>query len=255
MVSRRRGFAIAMVMMVFTVAAMLMAAALYRANARTQTVSRQIQQYQAHHDAEGLRTVTLRWLRTTEAQREIRRMADTGEPVFSVQLATGATVTLRVYNGQGTLLADPMSAREGPQRERLIEALEYLAPESRTLLRSIGPVKVGILAAPDEVLEAIALGDEQMFALLAGIRSNPPDGDNDIALMLSEMGIDSAVDRAPIIQMVTLATSLWEIEAEVERDGFAPERYQVTAELQGNLPYVHRVRRIDLPEDREGMAR
>ena len=250
----RRGFAIAVVMMIFTVVSLLVAAMLYRSNARTALASRQLANYQAHHDTQGLRTVTLRWLRTPEAQRDIRSVANTGMPVFSVSLATGATVTLRVYDGQGTLLADPMSARRGPQRDRLIEALGYLPPDSDHLLRTIGPVKVGILSAPDEVLRAIALGDQGLFNLLTAIREDPPESDTDIARILNMFGLESLDQRAPILELLTLNTSLWAVEAEVQRDGFPTERYEVMAELQGNLPTVHRVQRIELPEDRERTA-
>lgn len=250
----RRGFAIAMVMMAFTVAALLLGASLYRMNARTQLVARQISGYQTHHDAQGMRTIVMRWLRTPDAQRNIRFVADTGEPVFSASLATGAIVTLRVYNGQGALLADPMAARAGHQRDRLIEALGYLPPGSDHLLRTLGPVKVGILGAPDEVLQAIALGDPELTQLLIAIRSDPPDGDTDIAMMLSTMGMQDVESRAPIIEMITLATTLWIIEAEVQRGDFPVERYEVMAELAGNLPTVHSVRRIDDGEDRERAA-
>ena len=156
----RRGFAIAMVVLLMVVVGLGISVALTRFSAQTKSVSRQVQSYQNHHLGRGLQEAIGAWLR----QQNGRDLSDVLEPetghAMDIILADGSTVSAYLLDAQGAALSN-LSGKTDRQIEEggaILRNLTLNSTQAEYLefTRPFGPMNISINSAPQRVLESAA---------------------------------------------------------------------------------------------------
>lgn len=156
----RRGFAIAMVVLLMVVVGLGISVALTRFSAQTKSVSRQVQSYQNHHLGRGLQEAIGAWLR----QQNGRDLSDVLEPetghAMDIILADGSEVSAYLLDAQGAALSN-LSGKTDRQIEEggaILRNLTLNSTQAEYLefTRPFGPMNISINSAPQRVLESAA---------------------------------------------------------------------------------------------------
>ena len=156
--SHRRGFAIAMVIVLMTVVGLGIGLAMTRFSVQSKTVARQVSGYQAHHLGRGLQEATGAWLR----QQNGRNLLEVLEPetghAMDILLDDGSTVSVYLLDAQGSALSN-LSGRTDRQIEdggALLRNLSLNTTDAQylQLTRPFGPTTVSVHSASPLVLDA-----------------------------------------------------------------------------------------------------
>lgn len=158
-----------------------------RQGASTASVRRQIDAYNNHHIAFGMREMISKWLR--QFRGTLRDNLDQDGFAFALNLPGGNSVRVYMEDGQGLALSDT-SNFTGRRKEILDFVSAYVQlnaqpEEVENLLRPAGPGVISLNTAPRAVLEALAAACVQ------------PDQVQHVADTLASIGRAGAAEAAP----------------------------------------------------------
>jgi hypothetical protein len=251
--ARRRGFLLVTVLMLLVIAMIIAGWSIQRAGMRAGIVQQQVDGYQRHHEERSIGAIVKRW--STQRQNDaLIDAARSGEPVYEASLPTGERVTLRVTSGQGRLLRVPDAAENRIQREVIEEALAMLGDDADNpeLTRSVGPPRITLSSAPEEVIMAIAEGDAAVASVVLDARREENLDGSQLMARLSTAGLDPVrVQR--VASMVVAEPSLWLIDAEV-RIGPTMRRYELYVDKSGQLATILSDRLVEVVDPRRGLG-
>lgn len=224
--SRRRGFALPLVVLLAFVASLALVVLLERRAVSQRIAARQIAQYSGHHRAAGIKEMINRWLSTT--RNRVGESISAGGHAFSMELPSGEVIEVSFSDGQGAAMIDD-SAVSGDRRD-LIRAmrdhLESLPPIlTDGVTRSVGPAEISLQVAPAIVIEALVVATVEpqrvpraVEAILtrrsAGLlhRDRLPEA-------LTDAGLNED-ERDELLSMLVEAPTLWRVQADVvDRSG------------------------------------
>jgi hypothetical protein len=230
-----RAFALPLVIVLSLVAGVMTAVILNRQSVESLTSQRELDGYRARHLERGIREVVGQWTDTLVGQNIQNMLEDDGH-ALDIQMADGTSVSIYLFDGQGSLLTDPMGLSENDRTE-LGGILDQLAqitndkPDPMSL-RPVGPIPVSLKSAPPEVLQAIAqhVGARrpQQFAdLISRARAASTTGDisdGDLQTVLNQMELEPTA-RQLLNSLVTLKPTLLAIVIDVyEPNASEPSR-------------------------------
>lgn len=131
-----------------------------RQSGQTRMIERQVQAYRDRHFERGVREVIGQWSDTLGGSAWRARVdAQTGHAI-DISLVDGTLLVVSLFDGQGSILVDPVGkSTEDIERARAVaeslgEATNWNPDPA--WLRPVGPVVISALAAPQEVLVAVA---------------------------------------------------------------------------------------------------
>ncbi len=155
----RRGFAMPIVILLALVVGIMTAVMLDRQSAQSLTVQRELHGYRDHHFSRGVREVVGQWTDTLSGQ-PIQNLVQPDGHILDIQAADGGLLSIYMFDGQGAALADPTGLTDQDRTDALgvLQALSDGTggnPDPASL-RSVGPLKISVASAPQEVLEAMA---------------------------------------------------------------------------------------------------
>src|SRR5262249_47442993 len=123
-------------------------------------VERQLNLYRDHHTAAGVREVLSAWITPLRGQSIAEKLdPDTGKGL-DLELPDGGVISVYFGGGQGAALADfsTVSAADAEDGQAVLDELVAIRkgalPED--LVRRVGPVKISLVTAPEEVVLAVA---------------------------------------------------------------------------------------------------
>jgi hypothetical protein len=250
-IDRRRGFTMLLVIGLMAMAATVIAFNLRRITFRAGVVQRQVEQYELHHEIQGVRDIVLLWLSNPAVRSDLTEHAGSEDPAHTVTMADGLSVRVYVRDGQGTLLANLTNATDLSQRELMITALSRLPENRPDLIRRSGPMEMSFYAMPHEVIEAIS-SDPQVAEALKILQTDPEITRANISARVSDLG-GSMEAFQRIRQAITFTPELWGLDV-VAFDPGADEAedqyrlYTVLAQVRGPLPVIFEWRPVDRDE-------
>lgn len=239
----RRAFLILSVLALLVLISATASWTIARATDSALAAQRRLDGYLWHHEAESLKSVAERWLTRPSTAARIMEIAGLDESAYQAELPGGVQVSLRVRDGQGTILALPDRAEDEEQRGVILESLSVMPAERDDLIRRVGPARVSFNAASDGVLFAASGGEPDVFLALVELRESGIVGDGGAFIRgvgTTSIGMDGA---RRLLKLFTFRPELWMVEASV-RDARGERLYEVMAEAEGNLVRVHRARRV-----------
>jgi len=156
----RRGFAIAMVVLLMVVVGLTVGVAMTRLSAQSKTIARQVGKYQDHHLGRGLQEAIGAWLRQQNGRDLLDVLGVEDGHAMDIMLADGSQVSVYLRDAQGAALSN-LTGQPDRQIEEgglLLRNLSLSTTESEflRLTRPFGPMPISINSAPDRVLEAAA---------------------------------------------------------------------------------------------------
>ncbi|HYE63634.1 MAG TPA: hypothetical protein VD997_16705 [Phycisphaerales bacterium] len=153
----RRGFAMAIVLMLLAVSGVVIAFMLDRQANQTRTVQREIESYTFHHISRGIQEAVEAWIRSNGNNPLGPALSDDGH-AFDLVVERGQTVEVYFLDAQGAVLAE-FAGLTGDSLDMAIDILQQLrrAENRRTAeyIRREGPVAISINVAPEPVLRAV----------------------------------------------------------------------------------------------------
>ncbi|MFI4853545.1 MAG: hypothetical protein ACIAQF_01040 [Phycisphaerales bacterium JB065] len=246
-----RGFTMLLVIGVMAIATTVIAFNLKRLNYRAGVVQRQIEQYELHHEIQGVRDIVTLWLSNPAVRNDLTEYSGSEEPAHTVTMADGLTVRIFVRDGQGTLLANLANTEDVAQQEMMIQALSKLPADRPDLIRRSGPMTMSFYAMPAEVIEAIAPSPEIASAMI-NLQSDPEVTRANLSTKVLELGGEMA-EFQRIRPLITFSSEVWGLDV-VAFDPAAPEAedqyrlYTVLAQVSGPLPVIYEWRPIEYEE-------
>jgi len=250
-IAHRRGFTMLLVIGLLAMAATVIAFNLKRISFRAGVVQRQIEQYELHHEIQGVRDIVHLWLSNPAVRSQLTERAGSDIPAHTVTMADGLSVRVYVRDGQGTLLANLTNAPDLAQRELMITALSKLPDDRPDLIRRSGPMEMSFYAMSHEVIEAIS-PDPQIADALKILQTDPDITRANISAKVSELG-GSMEAFQRIRQTIIFSPELWGLDV-VAFDPKAIEAedqyrlYTVLAQVRGPLPVIYEWRPVDRDE-------
>jgi len=248
-----RGFTMLLVIGVMAIATTVIAFNFRRLAFRAGSVQRQIEQYQLHHEIQGVRDIVTLWLSNPAVRTELTKHAGSEEPAHMVTMANGVSVRVFVRDGQGTLLANLANTTDLTQREQMITALSKLPDDRPELIRRSGPMEMSFYAMPHEVIEAIA-PDENLAVVLKALQADPEVTRANLSAKINEFGGSMSAFQQ-IRPIITFTPEVWALDV-VAFDPNAPEAedlyrlYTVLAQVKGPLPVIYEWRPVSGDEFR-----
>lgn len=155
--ARPRAFALPLVILLALVGTIVATLILEFQGNQTRAEERSIDAYRAHHEQQGIAELLELWMGIGRPQD-----IPPGEALaFEIRGPAGEIYHVEIRDGQGTLLARPGPASNpdaAPVADAYARAAESLRdrPDAGDLVRTHGPLKVNVNAAPREVLVALA---------------------------------------------------------------------------------------------------
>lgn len=212
----RRGFAMPVVVLLSLIVGVMAAVLLERQSTQRLVVERQLRGYRDHHFQRGLREVVGAWTDQLIGQPLEKLIAEDGH-ALDLELPGGGLAAVYLFDGQGTVLTDPMGLTTEEQQDALgiIEALAQISGEQAdpAWFRPVGPLKICVATAPPEVLEAMAAyagaKSPRRFAqtlVETRQRQDLTEADLQTAQNLAEIG---AADRQVMTRIATVRPELW----------------------------------------------
>jgi hypothetical protein len=234
-----------LVVMLALVVGIVAAVVLQRQAAQGYLVERQLRSYKTSHFERGLREVVGAWTDTLVGQPLNQLIGPDGH-TLDIDLDDGSWASIYLFDGQGTLLGSPAGLTEQQRTDMagILDALERIADGAVDLawFRPVGPVRVSMMSAPAEVLEAIAsyAGSRTPRRLVTAILEARLRGD------LTQADLETAYNtaaltpeqRTVINRLVALQPELWAMVVEVFEPGRPGQPSRMTARYLGrfNLP-------------------
>ncbi len=249
----RRGFTMLLVIGLMAMAATVIAFNLRRLTFRAGAVQRQLEQYNLHHEIQGVRDIVMLWLSNPAVRTELTEHAGSDEPAHTVTMADGLSVRVYVRDGQGTLLANLANTKDIAQQELMINALSRLPEDRPDLVRRSGPLTMSFFAMPPEVIEAF-VPDSDLAQVLKILQTDPEVTRANINTKINELG-GSIEQFNQIRNYLTFTPEVWGLDI-VAFDPNAAEAedlyrlYTVLAQVQGPLPVIYEWRPVSQDEFR-----
>lgn len=224
---KRRGFAMPIVIVLALVTGVLAAIVLERQAMQRRIVARQVNAYQDTHFERGVREVVSQWTDTLLGQ-SIRDLLEEDGHALDIDRPDGSVVSIYLFDGQGTLLSEPIgrSEQESLDAQGALDELvklvgaRRLRREGGMFLRPVGPAAVSVMTAPVEVLEAVAsyaLGGKsgRRFAeSIDGKRRSGQVTEADLNTAFSA-GDLSAQQRETALRLLVLEPEVWSTVVDV----------------------------------------
>lgn len=217
---RFRAFALPLVLLISLVVSTLIAVILWRQSAQSLLVQKEIERYNGHHVAAGLKEVIGSWVGSVGSRPISDAIADDGLALTLIP-ESGVSVDIYFFEGQGTVLSD----LGGLPDDSFRKARAMLASISREqpnhlaeLTRKFGPVAVSVNSAPEIVLRAAIFGaiGEDGKSLASSIISARGDGKL-TAEQLTDLLQKSALNeeqRTQVSQVLTAQPVVWNVVAQ-----------------------------------------
>lgn len=234
----RRGFAMAVVLLLVMTISISIAAMMHRYGAQQRTVQRQIAEYHMHHDMFGVQAITLQRLSRMTAS-EVRQVADSGEVAFGFALPGGKQVAVYIEDGQSAALVSAEGVDDDTTRLFYQGMLNRLPDDRPDLLRVAGPPEISLNSAPEELIYAL-FGPDLERAAEDVIRQREREGTIDRNAVREALVDDGASVQAQQAFNTLLITnpSLWRLRIETT-DGFEPRQFEMLVELTNTRPMMH----------------
>jgi hypothetical protein len=154
---RRRGFALAVVLMLLAVAGVVLAFVMDRQVNQALTVKREMDSYVFHHVSRGIQEAVEAWIRSN-GNNPVRTALDEEGRAFDLIVDGGQVVHITFRDAQDTVLAD-FAGLTGESLDTAIDCLVELrrneGAHAADFVRREGPVAISVNSAPEEVLRAI----------------------------------------------------------------------------------------------------
>jgi len=245
----RRGFLMLAVMTLLVIAIATIAWTLQRTTFTSRAVDIRIQSYRDHHEIQGLKAIAARWFGMKETRQFISEMNKIGveAPEYRAELPNDTVITMRLSDGQGTILARIDEVNSIQTQEMLLEAIRHIPGERGDLLRRHGPPHTSFAGAPPEVILAFAGGDRQLAEVLTSMQQDLPLDNGDFVRKLMAAGYTEQQGR-DLTLVLTLTPVLARIDAEVE-DNLGTRRYVLLVGEQDGLPRIYECRRLEGREE------
>tara|TARA_R110002073_G_scaffold118918_1_gene258234 strand:+ start:71033 stop:71917 length:885 start_codon:yes stop_codon:yes gene_type:complete len=220
----RRGFAMAMVILLMIVVGLTIGVSMTRFSAQTKSVARQMEKYQEHHLGRGLQEAIGAWLK----QQNGRNLLEVLEPetghAMDIILADGSEVSVYLRDAQGTALSN-LTGRTDRQiqeggallRNLIVNTTER---EYLELTRPFGPSTISVMSAPDRVLDAaarVAAGQfaDQFISEINKIRSESAVVTRTQLTRASQAAGLTAEQRGAVLRLFSADIELWAVIIEV----------------------------------------
>jgi len=246
--SGRRGFVFVLVLMLMAVSTIVIAGALRRAAVLDLIVERQLESYRLHHEMLGVRDWVHQWFKRPETTAEkLAEMARSGEVADRLVLEGENLVFLiSVIDGQGTVLRDLSLVKDAAARDFLAQTLSRLPADRPDLTRRAGPPTISLTSASDEVLEAMAGDNNDLFNGLADARDKSAKNTTELMQALDRAGVDNQTAQE-IAPRIAFQTTLWRLNVEAVH-AETIRRYTLLSEKAGNISLVHEWRSVSNSE-------
>ncbi len=220
---RRRGFAMAIVLMLLMVSGVILAFMFDRQGTQSLAVKREMDSYVFHHVSRGIQEAVEAWIRSNGNNPIATALTEDGL-AFSLIVDGGQVVDVYFKDGQGTALAD-FAGLTGEPLDNAVDIIHNLRTRhgrnAARFIRREGPVAISVNEAPDEVLEAVIGSVLDRLATNSLIREIKEAREQDI---MSRDALDQAIRRAEVP-----AASLSKIQALLAPE---PVLWQVVAEAR-----------------------
>jgi hypothetical protein len=257
----RRAFALPLVLTFVIIGTLILAMVLERFSGQRATIQRQLDTYQDHHVARGLREAVDAWLgaAATETPANSSPIASGSTPptpktiedylgqdnhAFDLTLAGSSTrpVSIYLFEAQGKLLADFTGL--SPTELQLAAGAVAMLPDvvtgrdPKAFLRKEGPLQVSVRSAPQEVLEAIGrsvLGQNKGSDLAQEILRARQLGVIDTTKLnevYQKVGV-APEDMTRLQSLLSASPWLWLVVAEMEGSDGDLVRYQGLTTVRG----------------------
>lgn len=238
----RPGFVFLTVMLMLAIAAIILGVALQRSNMHATITQRQIDGYIEHHELLGIRDYAKNWLDRQNDPGKLAAYAESGDVAHRFALDEGTVLRIYVTDGQGTVLRGLAAVPNRETRRWLAGVLARIPQDRSDLTRRSGPPQVSIRSAPDEVLLAIAGGNQELFAALVSARSKEVKNPVELLQALDRAGVDANVAQT-LGRHLVVEPSLWRLNVEaVHPEGI--RRYTLLAEKRQNVTQMHEWRAV-----------
>ena len=246
--SGRSGFVFVLVLMLMAVSTIVIAGALRRAAVLDLIVERQLESYRLHHEMLGVRDWVHQWFKRPETTAEkLAEMARSGEVADRLVLEGENLVFLiSVIDGQGTVLRDLSLVKDAAARDFLAQTLSRLPADRPELTRRAGPPTISLASASDEVLEAMAGDNNDLFNGLADARDKNAKNTTELMQALDRAGVDNQTAQE-IAPRIAFQTTLWRLNVEAVH-AETIRRYTLLSEKAGNISLVHEWRSVSNSE-------
>ncbi len=238
----RPGFVFLTVLLMLAVAAIILGVAMQRSNMHAAITQRQIDGYIEHHELLGIRDYAKNWLDRQSDAGKLASYAESGEVAHRFALDEGTVLRIYVTDGQGTVLRG-LSTVPNLETRRWLAGVLARIPQDRTdLTRRSGPAQVSIRSAPDEVLLAIAGGNQELFSALVSARGKEVKNPVELLQVLDRAGVDANVGQT-LSRHLVVEPTLWRLNVEaVHQEGI--RRYTLLAEKRQNVTQMHEWRAV-----------
>ncbi len=246
-----RGFLLLTVMVLLFVVTLMVGWGIRRATMQSRIAEFRIEDYRLHHERLGLIAIAERWMRQEDPE-SLEAHAVSPERAYWATLPNDAELQIGVADGQG-LLSGRTEASTGEIHEAMVDALTRIPPGRNDLIRDVGPPSVSLRAAPDEVLLALAAGDERVAEMLEDLRRDLPKDDNALRIELNRGDLDVALANR-LSTLLTVEPTLWRLDAEVT-DEHGTRRYQILIEFRGNRVLTHSCRMLPPTDENDRRRR
>lgn len=223
---KRRAFALPMVVILSMVATIAIAVMLERQGQQTLSTIRHMRWTQDRHLERGVREVAGAWL--TGASRRLNDISKNGGHALDLTMADGRTIRLDIEDAQGSILStfEGVAENELPFAEGAYDAALLRAPDAETLdrwTRSVGPVAISAVSAPEEVIAAAAatmIGDGQASAMardivLARDEAAQGMGGSQWLRQILAQYVTEMEDRRTMQRLLVAEPNLWRIRISV----------------------------------------
>lgn len=217
----RRGFALAIVLMLIIVSSVVIAYVLDRQATQSLSVKRQIDSYTFHHISRGIQEAVEGWVRFNGTQ-PIRTALDDEGRAFDLIVEGGQTVHVFFKDAQDLVLAD-FSGLTGEALDSGIDILTELrhneGEHARDFVRREGPTAVSVNNAPEKVLKAVigsVLGPLDTGALIREITRARIEGwiDQEQMNEVYRKAETPTAEMARVQSLLTAEPVLWRVVAE-----------------------------------------
>ncbi|MFN0134058.1 MAG: hypothetical protein ACKVW3_16205 [Phycisphaerales bacterium] len=155
----RRAFVLPIVIFLALLVGIVAAMLLERQSAHALSVERQARSYRDRHFEKGLREVLSAWTESLTGQPIDQLIGDDGH-ALDLATADGGWVEVYMFDGQSTALNDPtgLTEQEFEDAAGLLDALVAIVGDQPdpSWFRTVGPVKICVNSAPEQLLEAAA---------------------------------------------------------------------------------------------------
>lgn len=220
----RRGFAMAMVILLMVVVGLTIGVSMTRFSAQTKSVARQMEKYQEHHLGRGLQEAIGAWLK----QQNGRNLLEVLEPetghAMDIILSDGSEVSVYLRDAQGTALSN-LTGRNDRQIQEGGALLRNLIVNTTEedylkLTRPFGPSTISVMTASDRVLDAaarVAAGQyaDQFISEINQIKSESTAITRTQLTRASQAAGLTSEQRGAVLRLFSADIELWAVIIEV----------------------------------------